>query len=212
MWGKWAQIQNKTKTTIVGLEKEFYELLRIPGSEVTNLIFSNDDVAWVSQKYSEDNVAAYKNINLAVAAYVTPQSRLKVYKYLSELGQSVLYWDTDSVVFLEKYNEPQKVKTGDYLGEFTNQLEEYDPGSFIEEFVRWRKNYAFSVFCPSTGKRSTKCKVKGITFNYENSKVVNFTALKNMILENAAPVHVHNPKKMKRKQGGVIVSEPETKE
>ena len=32
-----------------------------------------------------------------------------------------------------------------------------------------------------------------------------------MILENAAPVHVHKPKKIKRTQGGVAVSEPETK-
>jgi len=48
--------------------------------------------------------------------------------------------------------------------------------------------------------------------NYENSKVVNFTALKNMILEDAPPVHVHNPKKIKRKHGGIVVSEPETKE
>ena len=74
------------------------------------------------------------------------------------------------------------------------------------------KNYAFSVFCPSTGKRATKGKVKGITLNYENSKVVNFTTLRDMILENAPPVHVHNPRKNKLKHGGVVVSEPETKE
>ena len=33
-----------------------------------------------------------------------------------------------------------------------------------------------------------------------------------MILQNAPPVHVHNPRKIKRKHGGVVVSEPETKE
>ena len=33
-----------------------------------------------------------------------------------------------------------------------------------------------------------------------------------MILEDATPVHVHNAKKIKRKHGGVVVSEPETKE
>jgi len=55
-------------------------------------------------------------------------------------------------------------------------LEEYGSGSFIDEFVSGDpKIYAFSVICPSTGKRTTKCKVKGVTFNYENLKVVNFT-------------------------------------
>jgi hypothetical protein len=48
--------------------------------------------------------------------------------------------------------------------------------------------------------------------NYENSKVVNFTSLENMILEDAPLVHVHNTKKIKKKHGGVVVSEPETKE
>ena len=54
--------------------------------------------------------------------------------------------------------------------------------------------------------------MKGITLNYENSKVVNFTSLKRIILEYNTTVHVHNPKKIKRKHGGVEVSEPERKE
>jgi len=54
--------------------------------------------------------------------------------------------------------------------------------------------------------------VNGITLNYDNSKVVNFATLRVKILENAPPVHVHNPRKIKRKHGGVIVSELETKE
>jgi hypothetical protein len=213
MWGKWAQNQNKTHTTIVDTEKEFYELLTSPGTEVTNLIFPNDDVAWVLWKCFEENVAAGKNVNVAVAAYVTTQALLKLYEYLSKLGESDLYCDTDSVVYVQKDNDPPKVKTGDYLGDLTNELDEYGPGSFIQEFVSGGpKNYAFLVFCPSTGKLTPKCKVKGITLNYENSKVVNFTKLRDMILENAAVVHVHNPKKIKRKQCGVVVSEAETKE
>ena len=48
--------------------------------------------------------------------------------------------------------------------------------------------------------------------NYETSKVLNFTALKNMTLEYAPPVRIHNPLKMKRKDGGIVVSETVTKE
>jgi hypothetical protein len=93
MWGKWAQNQKKPQTTLVNSEKEFYELLTCPGTEVTNLIFPNDDVAWVSWKYTEDNVAAGKNVNVVVAAYVKTRARLKLYEYLSKLGESVLYCD-----------------------------------------------------------------------------------------------------------------------
>jgi hypothetical protein len=191
-------------------QKEFYELLTSPGTEVTNLIFPNDDVVRVSWKYSE-NIAAGKNVNVAVAAYVTTQARLKLYEYLRELGESILYCYTDSVIFAQNI-QPQRVKTGDYLGDLTDELEEFGSDSYIQEFVSGGpKNYEFSLFCPSTRKHTIKCKVKGITLYYENSKVVNFTALRHMILEDDTPLHVHNPKKIKRKHGGVVVSEAETK-
>jgi hypothetical protein len=54
--------------------------------------------------------------------------------------------------------------------------------------------------------------VKGITLNYQYSKVVNFDTLKHMILQHAPPVHVKNPRNIKRKHGGIIVSKPEYKE
>jgi hypothetical protein len=50
MLGKWTQNQNMTQTTIVESTKEFSELLTFPGSEVCNLIFPNEDIAWVSWK------------------------------------------------------------------------------------------------------------------------------------------------------------------
>jgi len=74
MWGKWAQNQNKTQTTIDDSEKEFYELLKSPGIEVTNIIFPNNEVPWVSWKYSENNVPTGKSVNVAFAAYVTAQA------------------------------------------------------------------------------------------------------------------------------------------
>jgi hypothetical protein len=101
MWIKWAQNLKKTQTTIVNSEKEFYEFLTTPDTDVTNLIFPKEEVAWVSWKYSEHNVASGNNVNVAVAAYVTTQARLKVYEYLSKVGMSVLYCDTDSYLSSE---------------------------------------------------------------------------------------------------------------
>jgi len=85
-WGKCTKNKNKSQATIVDSENEFYELLTCPGTEVTNLIFPNDDVAWVSWKYSEGNIAVGRNVNVAVAAYVNTQARLKLYEFLSKLG------------------------------------------------------------------------------------------------------------------------------
>jgi hypothetical protein len=70
----------------------------------------------ISWRYSEDNVAAGKHVNVATAAYVRTQARLKLYEYLREL-ESVLYCLTHSVIYIQKVNESPKVETGDYLGD-----------------------------------------------------------------------------------------------
>ena len=58
-----------------------------------------------------------KNVNVAVASYVTTQARLQLYDYLRELCESVFYCDTDSVIYIQNVNEPTSVKTGEYLGD-----------------------------------------------------------------------------------------------
>jgi hypothetical protein len=86
---------------------------------------------------------------VAVAAYVTTQARLNLYDYLNRLGQSVLYCDTDSVVYVQKTAEPSKIPIRDYLGDLTNDLQEYGCDSYIDEFISGgTKNYEFSVICP----------------------------------------------------------------
>lgn len=49
--------------------------------------------------------------------------------------------------------------------------------------------------------------MKDITLIYKNSKILKFTNLRYMFLENGPPVHVNNSRKIKRKHGGVMFSE-----
>ena len=51
-----------------------------------------------------------------------------------------------------------------------------------------------------------------MNLNYENFKALHFTNLRDMILKDTTPLHLHNPKNIKRKDGCVVVSEHETKE
>ena len=120
--------------------KKLYELLTSPGTEVTKLIFPKDVMVCVSWKNSEDYIVAGKNVNVAVAAYVTILARLKLYECLCELGQCVLYCDTDSVTFIQNVYEPPKVRKGDNLGHLTDELEEFGAQSFIELFVSGGQN------------------------------------------------------------------------
>jgi len=120
--------------------------LTSPGTEVTNLIFPNDAAVYVSWKHSKHNIAAGKNVNVAVAAHLKTQARMKLYDYMSVLGKSVLYCDTKSVFFIHNVDDPPRVRTGNYLGHLSDEMEEFASGSFIQEFVSCDpKNYAFSA-------------------------------------------------------------------
>ena len=93
---------------------------------------------------------------------------------------------------------------------------ELKPSEYIEEFVSGGpKNYAYKVVDTVTGKRKHVCKVRGITLNFNASRLVNFDVTKDMILgkeERIVTVHSDQKVKRKRKSGGGIVSmvtEPE---
>ena len=70
--------------------------------------------------------------------------------------------DTDSVIYTQKPKE-SSIPTGNYLGQFTNELDDEDP---ITEFVApGPKNYAYKTF---KGKQC--CKVRGFTLNERGQK------------------------------------------
>ena len=77
-----------------------------------------------------DNVEPSSKTNIFIAAFTTCWARLKLYSYLHELQQQVLYYDTDSVIYRWKPGQTS-IPVGDFLGEMTDELE----GDVITEFV-----------------------------------------------------------------------------
>ena len=123
--------------------------------------------------------------NIFNAAYTTAQARMKLYSYLEKLDRRVLYFDTDSVIYIHQeyaWNPP----IGNFLGDMTDELEKpYGPGSYIVEFVSGGpKNYAFCVY--STKSESIvndECKVRGITLNHDVIQKINFDAMRSMVVQ-----------------------------
>jgi hypothetical protein len=90
-------------------------------------------------------------------------------------------------------------------------LEEFGSGSFIQEFVSGGlKITRLRYFAPLPVE--LQINVKGITLNYENSKVVNFTSLKRHDSGRRATCTCTQFKRFKRRHGGLVLAEPETKE
>ena len=99
----------------------------------------------------------------------------RLYEALQLLGERVLYFDTDSIIYLHEEGQPNPV-LGDYLGEFTSEL---DPDDYIEEFVSaGPKNYGYQ-----TKLGHVECKVRGFRLNTEGKSQLNYNVMRQNVLD-----------------------------
>ena len=144
--------------------------------QVDDFHILNDDVCMLSFDMKSEFVEDCPTSNVVIASFTTCWARLKLYSVLEHVGGNCLYFDTDSVIFVEKKGEQNPVQLGDYLGELTDELK---PGNHIITFVgAGPKNYAFRE---SDG--SETCKVRGFTLNHENSQLINFKTIRELQLD-----------------------------
>ena len=168
-WGKFGQRENLPQVQQCTSPDQLYKLLDDDTLEVQNIRFCTEDVIEVVYASKEDSILPNNRTNVFVAAFTTCWARLKLYSYLHTLGEQVLYYDTDSVIYKWSAGLP-KVPTGDFLGDLKDELN----GDVIVEFVSGGpKNYAYR-----TEKKKTECKVRGFTLNARGQETLNFDTMK----------------------------------
>ncbi|KAK5638387.1 hypothetical protein RI129_012682 [Pyrocoelia pectoralis] len=188
-WGKLGQRENQSKTSIVREPGEFYNMMTNPSININSVLPINEDALLVNWESKEEAYSPLSTVNVVLAAYTTAQARLKLYEHLERLEERVIYYDTDSIIYVsapEQYDPP----LGQFLGELTDELEDEGAGSYIKEFVSGGpKNYAYKAWSTSKECDVTVCKVKGISLTYKTSQIINFDKIMKM---NGA--HPHVPK------------------
>ncbi|KAJ8048772.1 hypothetical protein HOLleu_01221 [Holothuria leucospilota] len=192
-WGKFGQREDLVKT--INEPSRLYDLLKDEDkTELKNVRFINDDVLEAHYQENEKFTPPNPRVNVVIAAFTTCHARLKLYDVIYRMHERVLYFDTDSIIYISKpdYWEPP---TCYYLGELTNEINPKD-GNYIQSFVTGPKNYAFTL---DIGK--TVCKVRGITLNNKTSLKVNYDTLFQMVQNIRAPtvlvVSVHDLRKIR---------------
>ena len=162
-------------------------------------------------KYHEDFIEVSSNTSPIIAAYTTALARLKLYTYLEYLNERVLYFDTDSVIYVTHPGD-NTLPTGEFLGDLTNELECYGKDAYIQEFVSGGpKNYAYKVFNTNHELIDICCKVRGISLNAQNVSFVNFNTLKYMVTEDRENKIILNENRIARTKTHQIVTRPESK-
>ncbi|KAK3731364.1 hypothetical protein QZH41_007156 [Actinostola sp. cb2023] len=174
LWGKFGQNPHLPVTEYVDDPKRFAELMFGPKTEVKHLLLINENLAQLQYDRIDDFTRESGFASVVHAAFVTSFARLKLYRYLEELQERVLYFDTDSIFYV---THPGQVllPLGDYLGDLTSELKR--PGDFIREFVSTGpKSYAYVT---DQGEKEVKC--KGIPLNVMSSAVINFKSMLRLV-------------------------------
>ena len=152
--------------------KRFFELLNKPEYEVIDARTVNDETVVVYYRNTEEYEEQNNKVNVVIAAFTTAYARLKLYDLLDQLQERVLYYDTDSVVFVHEPGKPEPL-LGDYLGDLTDELD----GDYITTFISGGpKNYAYVT---NNGKSVTK--IRGITLDYAATKMLNPEVMRGLV-------------------------------
>ena len=123
-------------------------------------------------KVGEEDIPSSKT-NIFTASFTTSLARLELYKYLELLKNQVVYFDTDSIIYLWREGLPG-VETGPFLG----QMKDETAGVPIHEFVTGGpKNYSYML---QTG--DTECKIRCFTLDEQGRALLNFESMKRHIL------------------------------
>ena len=192
MWGKFGQRLNKTQVKEFDDPQAFHRFLDTDTLDVRHVSVMNDAMVEVHYQHQNEDIPVSPNLNIFVAAFTTCWARLRLYEALQLLGERVLYYDTDSVIYLEEEGQPSPV-FGDYLGDFTSELEEDD---HIVEFVSGGpKNYGYK-----TKNGHVECKVRGFRLNSEGKTQLNYDVMRQNVLD-----EIQKPQK-KPRQTQVIKS------
>ena len=192
--GKFAQRSNLIKTELVTEPKELFDLLYSSEFEVTDARLVNDETVEVHYRNVGEFEEQNNKVNIVIAAFTTAYARLKLYDLLDQLQDQVLYYDTDSVIYVHEPGKPEP-SLGDYLGDLTDELD----GDYITAFMSGGpKNYAYET---NNNKRVTK--IRGITLDYATTKKLNLEVMCSLLhlyvnCGIQAKVMVDNPFKITR--------------
>ena len=194
-WGKFGQRENLPQVEQCTSPNQLYDILEDDTKHVSDIRFCTEEVVEAVYTHKEEAIFPSNKTNVFVAAFTTCWARLKLYSYLERLGEQVLYYDTDSVIY--KWRDGQcKIETGDYLGDMKDELE--GSGHIVEFVSGGAKNYGYT-----TSESKVECKVRGFTLNVRGMAVLNYSSMKSTILSELEDgeeetLQVTNPSHFKR--------------
>ncbi|XP_071032985.1 uncharacterized protein [Parasteatoda tepidariorum] len=139
-WGRWGMNCNKSQLTHVNTLPDFNKMFADTTKKIKDVYLFNEEVAAIHWESDKHFVPQDKSTNIFLAAFTTSWARMKLYEEMDKLGESVLYHDTDSIIYSQNgENDPP---IGNFLGDFTDELD----GDVITTFVSGNRIFLKILF------------------------------------------------------------------
>ena len=179
LWGKLAQKHNLTTTSIVTNQVDMRKILLDADKAIDSVYCPTASHMVICWHWVDEDNARAGQTNLAVASFVTAYGRHTLLNILEEIEQvrtgRVLYFDTDSVIFIEKQGDPV-IPTGNFLGDLTDEV---DPGWVCDLFAcGGPKNYL--VRLRKDEQTKIKIRAKGLVLTSEANQIINVDSMIDM--------------------------------
>ncbi|KAL3114518.1 hypothetical protein niasHT_011647 [Heterodera trifolii] len=159
---------------IYGVDLDFGRIKKNPGLRFIAKLMLNNAAIRVMYKPKKNFVVEHTSSNIVLSLWTTSRARLKLFDYMQQCyntpGAELLYTDTDSVIVRHKRNIVP-VETGEFLGQMSEEYADYD----IETFAcGGAKQYALKMVHKQTKAIKYVQKIRGITFDVNNSQALQF--------------------------------------
>ncbi|GAB0097539.1 DNA-directed DNA polymerase [Sergentomyia squamirostris] len=213
LWGRFIMRDDHAKTKVINNFEDLNKMFSSEDIEICDFYFGGPKQLFVSYKYRyQADAPVNKYGNIGVGICTTTNARIKLYSVLSKLGRNLFYCDTDSMIYVVPKGESNPLECGKFLGELTDEIEDYGQGSFIEEFVCCGpKAYGLKIFNPSTNSYKFKVVFKGISMNRNVEQKICFDGLKELVFGEKETIEVEYLDQIMRKKHFQIQSGPSRK-
>ena len=205
LWGYFCKNPDEQQQTEIFTENgKFQQWVNDDTKEKKNFCILDDNAILTTHKMRKEFKRTDCKGSIIHGAFTTAWARIHLAKEgLLKLRRRVLYFDTDSVIYVKKKNE-SGLPLGVKIGEFTNEVEpmEHPKGSGVKKPVYCSrfvsggpKNYALE-FClrnedgsiPAFENREVvgfKTVIRGFSLGGDTQKILNFGTLSKIVLDSA---------------------------
>lgn len=161
-WGKLACRSNHSQAILIRKKEELFKIFGDSTKKITEILDLGNAIRVVCES-NEPYISTPPYTSLISAVLVTAQARLELLKYIHSIPENdVLYFDTDSLIFIQHGSRNPLTNIGTQCGQIASELK---PGSFITTFASTGpKSYCY---IEKTAEDVMKfvCKFKGISLS-----------------------------------------------